>query len=131
MRIAPFAAALLLIAPAAFVQAQSPAAAAHKPAAAGSIRPGTYDIELAIGGGVLKGTLELTAIGDSLAAKIGVGDHAPPPIRSIKRNGTQLAINAGDTGVDVAYDLRFDGDAVTGKFTFNGDPGLISGKRRK
>ena len=117
MRIATFAAALLLIAPAAFAQAPSPATA-HKPVAAGgSIRAGMYDIELAIGGGVLQGTLELTAVGDSLAAKIGVGDHAPPPIKSIKRNGTQLAINAGD--------------AVTGKFTFNGDPGLISGKRRK
>ena len=132
MRIATFAAALLSIAPAAFAQAPSSPAAVQKPAAAtGSIKPGTYDIELAIGGGVLQGTMELTAIGDSLAAKIAVGDHEPPPVRSIKRTGDQLAISAGTTGIDVVYDLRFDGDAVSGKFSFNGDPGLISGKRRK
>jgi len=39
-------------------------------------------------------------------------------------------IEAGNDGVSVVYDLKFDGDAVAGKFTFNGDPGLVSGKRR-
>lgn len=127
IRIATAVATLLLSAPAA--SAQSPAAP-PKPAATAAIRPGTYDIELAIGGGVLNGTLEIIAVGDSLGAKISVGDHAPPPVRKITRVGTSLTIEAGADGVTVLYDLTFDGDGVGGKFTFNGDPGLITGKRR-
>jgi hypothetical protein len=129
LRIATLAATLLFGAAAA--SAQTPTTAtSSKAAAAGTIKPGTYDIELAIGGGVLAGTLEITTVGDSLGAKITVGDHAPPPVRKIKRSGSNLTIEAGDVGVSVNYDLTFDGDAVGGKFTFNGDPGLVTGKRR-
>jgi hypothetical protein len=131
LRTATFAAALVLSATT--VSAQAPATATTSKAAAttGTIKPGTYDIELAIGGGVLQGTLEITTVGDSLGARIAVGDHNPPPVRKIKRAGSNLTIEAGDTGVSVNYDLTFDGDAVGGKFTFNGDPGLVTGKRRK
>ena len=130
LRTATLAAAILL--GAAVASAQAPATATSKAAAtAGTIKPGTYDIELAIGGGIINGTMEITAVGDSLGAKIAVGDHAPPPVRKIKRSGSNLTIEAGDVGVSVNYDLTFDGDAVGGKFTFNGDPGLITGKRRK
>jgi hypothetical protein len=131
LRTATFAAALILSATA--VAAQTPATATSSKASttSGTIKPGTYDIELAIGGGVLNGTMEITAVGDSVAAKIAVGDHAPPPVRKIKRTGSNLTIEAGDVGVSVNYDLTFDGDAVGGKFTFNGDPGLVTGKRRK
>lgn len=122
-----------LVLGAAVASAQTPATATSSKAVAatGTIKPGTYDIELAIGGGVLTGTMEITAVGDSLGAKIAVGDHAPPPVRKIKRSGSKLTIEAGDVGVSVNYDLAFDGDAVGGKFTFNGDPGLVTGKRRK
>jgi hypothetical protein len=128
MRIATFATAFLLIASAA--SAQSPSTpAATKPT--GTIQTGTYDIELAIGGGTLPGTLELKPAGDSLSAFIKVGDHNPPPVTRITRNGSQLTIAAGAEGVNVEYRLTFTGDALTGTFTFNGDPGLVSGKRRK
>ena len=112
------------------LNAQAPASKSA-PATSAAIRPGTYDIEIAIGGGVLPGTMVLTAIGDSIAAKVSVGDHEPPPVRKITRNGAHLTINLGTDGVDVLYDLDFKDDAVTGKLTFNGDPGLVSGKRRK
>ena len=128
MSAATFAAALLLAASAASAQAPA-SSAASKPA--GAIQPGTYDIELAIGGGTLPGTLELKPAGDSLAAMVKVGDHNPPPVKRITRNGSQLTILAGDEGVNVEYRLTFAGDALTGTFTFNGDPGLVSGKRRK
>ena len=130
MHIATFAAAILLTASAAFAQAPGSASAAAKPAA-GSIQTGTYDIELAIGGGTLAGTLELKQVGDTLAAVVKVGDHAPPPIKRITRNGSQLTITAGDEGTNVEYRIAFAGDTLTGTFTFNGDPGLVSGKRRK
>ena len=120
MRLATFAAALLLTASAAFGQARPSA-----------IQTGTYDIELAIGGGTLPGTLELKPAGDSLSATVKVGDHNPPPVKRITRDGAKLTIVAGDEGVNVEYVLTFAGDAITGTFTFNGDPGLVSGKRRK
>ena len=128
-----FATALILTASGALAQSTgaASAAASRSATAAGTIKTGTYDIELAIGGGVIIGTLEIAPAGDSVTAKIGVGDHAPPPVRRIKRTGTSLTIEAGDAGVSVIYDLTFDGDAVNGKFTFNGDPGLVTGKRRK
>ena len=135
IRIATFAAALVVGATAATAAAaQTPAtqpATSSNASAARSIRTGTYDIELAIGGGVLAGTLEITPAGDSLTAKVAVGDHEPPPVRKITRAGANLMIEAGGDGIAVVYDLTFDGDAVSGKFSFNGDPGLVSGKRRK
>lgn len=114
------------------VSAQAPAstsASAPKTAATG-IRPGTYDLEVAFGGGVIQGTLELTAVRDSLTAKLHVGEHEPP-VRSITRKGTHLLVDAGAEGMQLAYDFQFDGDAVSGSFTFNGDAGLVTGKRRK
>ena len=128
MRIATFATAFLLIASAAFAQAPSTSATARP---TGTIQTGIYDIELAIGGGTLPGTLELKPAGDSLSAVIKVGDHNPPPVTRIARTGSQLMISAGADGVNVEYRLTFTGDALAGTFTFNGDPGLVSGKRRK
>jgi hypothetical protein len=132
MRLATFAAAFLVSAPAAFAQAPTSApAASRSPANAGPIQVGTYDIELAIGGGTIAGTLELKQLGDSLAATIKVGDHNPPPVRSLTRTGSQLDITAGDTGTNVSYRLKFAGDTISGTFVFNGDPGFVAGKRRK
>jgi hypothetical protein len=47
------------------------------------------------------------------------------------RNGSALHLEAGGDGVNVIYDLQFTTDTVNGKFTFNGDPGLVSGKLKK
>jgi hypothetical protein len=117
------------------VSAQGPgstsASASKAPTTATSaIRPGTYDLEVAFGGGVMQGTLELTTSGDSLTAKLHVGEHEPP-VRSITRKGTHLLVDAGAEGMQLAYDFQFDGDAVSGSFTLNGDAGLVTGKRRK
>ncbi|HUQ83288.1 MAG TPA: hypothetical protein VM076_19195 [Gemmatimonadaceae bacterium] len=130
MRFVTFAAALLVVAPAAFAQSSGAAVAASKSNTA-AIQPGMYDIELAIGGGTLNGTLELKQVGDSLAPTIRVGDHPPPPIKSVMRNGSALDIAAGDAGTNVAYKLKFNGETLSGTFTFNGDPGFVTGKRRK
>jgi hypothetical protein len=131
LRTVTFSAALLLAVTTASAQAPSAPATSSKAATSGAIKPGTYDLELAFGGGIMTGSLEITTVGDSVGAKLAVGDHAPPPIRKIKRSGSNLTIEAGDAGVTVVYDLAFDGDGVGGKFTFNGDPGLVTGKRRK
>ena len=130
LRTATFAAALILSATAAFTQGPT-TTPATRAAASGTITPGTYDIELAFGGGVIPGSIVIATAGDSLSARINVGDHEPPPVRKIKRNGSSLTVEAGTDGVNVVYDLTFSGDDVSGKFTFNGDPGLVSGKRRK
>ena len=131
-RVAMIAAALALSATAVSAQASNPAPAAKAAASTpATIQPGTYDLELAFGGGVMPGTLVITTAGDSISVKVNVGDHAPPPVRRITRKGAHLTIDLGDAGMNVLYDLDFTGDAVTGKFTFNGDPGLVSGKRKK
>ena len=133
-RIATLPASLLLIALSTrAVSAQAPASgSASKTTATGAsaIRPGTYDLEVAFGGGVMQGTLQLTAIGDSLAAKLHVGEH-DPQVRNMTRKGTQLVLDAGGEGMNLVYDFKFDGDAVSGSFKFNGDTGLVTGKRRK
>jgi hypothetical protein len=129
LRTVTLAAALILSATAAV--AQGPTTTPATKPAAGTITPGTYDIELAFGGGVMPGSIVIATAGDSLSARINVGDHAPPPVRKIKRNGSSLTVEAGADGVNVVYDLTFSGDDVSGKFTFNGDPGLVTGKRRK
>ena len=136
-RIAPLLVSVLFVAvlSTTTASAQGPAStsgSASKTAAthASTIRAGTYDLEVAFGGGVIQGTLELTAIGDSLAVKLHVGEHEPPA-RKITRKGAQLVVDAGAEGRDLVYDFQFDGDAVSGSFNLNGDAGLVTGKRRK
>ena len=123
LRIARLAAVLLIAAvPCATASAQAPKT--------GTVKPGTYDLELEMGGGTLPATLVLTAVGDSLAVKLNVGDHEAPPVRSLTRTGSHLSIALGTVGTNVLYQLDFDGDAVKGSFTYNDQPGFLTGKRR-
>lgn len=113
-------------------RAQAPAAPARSaPAQAqdGTVSPGTYDLEITYGGGVLAGLLVLKAEGDSLAATLTVGDHGSP-IRSVTRKGSSLTLH-GDPALNLRYDLQFKGDALTGSFTFGDNQGTLTGKRRK
>jgi hypothetical protein len=95
-----------------------------------AIQPGTYDLEIIYGGGALDGTLELIPAGDTLGAKLQVGDHASP-ITSVVRKGSRLMLRGGDEGMRLVYDLQFAGDSVSGTFTLNGEGGTVAGKRRK
>ena len=106
--------------------AQQNAAAQH----GATIQAGTYNIELTFGGGTMPGTLIVTVKGDSTDAKILLGEHAPP-IKSVVRKGSQLILSGTGEGIDVRYELQFSGDTVTGKFTFNGDPGGVTGRLKK
>jgi hypothetical protein len=95
-----------------------------------SIQPGTYDLEIVMGGGVTNGTLVLTSVRDSLDAKLSVGDHSPP-ITSIKRKGTQLQLAGTAPGLKIVYDLTFTSNTVKGTFEFNEQSGTVTGTRRK
>ena len=131
-RILTIATAIVVAATPAAAQAQS--ATAAKPAAntSGEIKAGVYDLEIAFGGGTMPGLLTVKQVNaDSLAATLKVGDHEPPPVRKLVRRGSSLRIEAGGDGVSVIYDLEFASEAVNGKFTFNGDPGIVSGKLKK
>jgi hypothetical protein len=132
LRIVTIATAVVLAATPVVAQSQSSATA--KPAAGptGEIKAGVYDLEIAFGGGTMPGLLTVTQVNaDSLTASLKVGDHEPPPVRKIVRRGSTLHLEAGGDGMSVIYDLQFTTDAVNGKFTFNGDPGLVSGKLKK
>jgi hypothetical protein len=130
LRLTTIAAAIVLAATPVIAQAQSSAA---KPAASpATIKPGVYDLDIAFGGGTMTGLLTIKAVNaDSLTASLQIGDHQPPPVRKLMRNGSALHLEAGGDGVNVIYDLQFTTDTVNGKFTFNGDPGLVSGKLKK
>jgi hypothetical protein len=95
-----------------------------------TIQPGTYDLEIVMGGGVVSGTLTLTAIRDSLDAKLHVGEHSPP-INSITRKGAQLQLAGNAPGLKIVYDLTFSGSTVNGTFEFNEQSGTVTGTRRK
>lgn len=123
------AALFICVAPLTVTRPQAPKATSTA-VAPSEIRPGTYDLDLAIGGGVLQGTLTLTAAGDSLTGALHVADH-DVPVRNLTRKGSTLVFDAGGEGMKVAYNIKFDGDSVSGSFTFNGDPGFVTGKRRK
>lgn len=132
LRILTIATAVVLAATPALTQAQSSAAAKPASTSSGEIKVGVYDLEIAFGGGTMPGTLTVKQVNaDSLTATLKVGDHEPPPLRKLVRNGSALRLEAGGDGMNVIYDLQFTSDAVTGKFTFNGDPGLVSGKLKK
>jgi len=131
-RVLTIATAVVLSATPVATRAQSSGAAKPAATAAGEIKTGEYDLEIAFGGGTMPGLLTIKQVNrDSLTATLRVGDHDPPPVRKIVRNGSALHLEAGGDGLNVIYDLQFTADAVNGKFTFNGDPGLVSGKLKK
>ncbi len=93
------------------------------------IKPGTWDLEIVFGGGILEGRLELTTSGDSLVAKLFVSDHQSP-VRAGAREGNKLALVSTAPGMDVGYKLEFDGDTMTGTFRYDSQDGTVKGKRR-
>lgn len=104
-------------------------AAAAQGAPSATIRNGTYDLEIAFGGGVLQGQLDIAVTGDSTAATLKVGDH-PSPVRAAERKANRLVLVSTNPGMDVRYELAFQGDAVSGTFTYGGQSGTLTGRRR-
>lgn len=94
-----------------------------------SIRPGVYPLEITFGGGVLEGTLDVTRAGDSLTVTLTVGDHASP-VRLAERSGNRLVLVSTTPGIAIRYELTFDGDQVTGTFSYDGQAGTVAGRRR-
>ena len=96
--------------------------------AGGAIPAGTYDLDITFGGGTMEGVLHITTQ-DSLQASLDVGDHHSP-VRVGARRGNHLALESTVPGMDVHYDLEFQGQNVTGTFRYNGNTGTIAGRRR-
>lgn len=95
-----------------------------------SIPSGTYNLEITFGGGVMEGTLVVKTIGDSLAVQLNVGDHVSP-VRAGERRSNRLVLESTSAAVPVRYELTFQKDSsVTGSFTYNGDSGSLTGRRR-
>lgn len=93
-----------------------------------AIRPGTYDLEIAFGGGIMEGTLVLTNAGDTLQARMAVGGH-DSPVRPVRGQGADLTLESG-AGLQVRYQLRFTGDSLSGTFVYDGEAGTVTGRRR-
>jgi hypothetical protein len=95
-----------------------------------AIQPGTYDLKLAFGGGILDATMEVGYKGDSITVSIKLGDHASP-VKPGARDGNKLILESTSPSNDVRYELEFKGDDVTGKFRYQGDMSTLTGRRRK
>ena len=93
-----------------------------------TIRPGTYDLEITFGGGILEGTLVVTQVGDSLGTRLMVGGH-DSPVHLARRNGLNIVLES-DPGISIRYQLEFRGDEVKGTFVYDGESGSVAGKRR-
>ena len=117
--------ALILVAVSTAGHAQAPTSQAQSQ----PIKPGTYGLAIVFGGGTIDGTLVLEAVGDSLAAKLKVADHASP-VRTLVRKGSRLTLTGGGEGMLLVYELDFRADSVSGSFTYNGEAGTVAGKRR-
>ena len=126
---AALAALLLSSTAAAPITAHARPPIAPTPAPVAAIRAGTYDLEIAFGGGVLEGRLEITVQGDSIGAELFVGEHASP-VKPTARDGDELTLESPKGEIAVRYRLRFDGDLVSGSFTYDGSDGTVTGKRR-
>lgn len=118
------------VAPLALANAQGAApapATASRPSS--SIRAGTYDLEIIFGGGTLEGTLEVKPAGDSLLTTLFVSGHVSP-VKPTKRQGGRLTLESTTAALPIRYDLEFKGDDVSGTFTYDGQAGSVSGRRR-
>jgi hypothetical protein len=94
-----------------------------------AIQAGTYDLSLAYGGGIVEATMEIGYKGDSITVSIKLGDHASP-VKPGARTGNKLILESNNPSNDVRYELEFTGDAVAGKFRFQGETSTLTGKRR-
>lgn len=104
------------------VQAQS---------APATIQPGTYDLQITYGGGVMEGTLEVRAPRrDSIAITLMVSGHESP-VRAGRRQGNKLALESTSPGTTIHYDLEFSGETVSGPFTYGDGGGTVTGRRRR
>ena len=97
--------------------------------AAAAIRAGTYDLEIAFGGGVLEGRLVIAVEGDGIGAELFVGEHVSP-VKPTSRDGDTLTLESPKGEIAIRYRLRFDGDLVSGSFTYDGNEGNVTGRRR-
>ena len=84
---------------------------------------------MAFGDGVTPGTLVITTEGDSLGARLHVGEH-DSPVHPTRPQGSRLILE-GNPGVKIRYQLDFKGDEVSGSFTYEGEVGTVTGKRRR
>lgn len=106
------------------------AALAFAAPAQAQIQNGTYALEIAFGGGILEGSLEITTPRrDSLAITLMVGGHQSP-VRLTRRQGNTIVLESTVPGMQIRYELEFRGDTVTGPFMYDGNEGRVSGRRR-
>lgn len=96
---------MLRLAIAVLAAATVPAAHAQQTQPA-AIQPGTYDLDVTFGGGLMTATLHVTTTGDSLAVTLHVADHASP-VRAGQRQGNRLVLESTVPGMDVRYELEF------------------------
>jgi hypothetical protein len=94
-----------------------------------TIAAGTYELSVAFGGGLLEATLEIAYVRDSMTAVLKLGDHESP-VKAGARRGNKLTLEPKSAGTDVRYELEFSGATVKGTFTYQGDTGTVTGKRR-
>lgn len=114
----------LLLASAAVAQNSTPPA---RPA--GSVTPGTYELEVAFGGGILEGLLTVPAARDSASLVMMVAGHQSP-VQQTKRQGNLLVLDNKTPDQKIHFELTFDGEGVKGSFTFGDGGGTVTGRRR-
>jgi hypothetical protein len=91
---------------------------------------GTYDLEVAFGGGTMTGVLTIAHVQDSVSASLHVGEHEPA-VKSFTAKGGRYSLVADPGDVEVVYDLGFSADTVSGTFTRGDQFGSVRGTRRK
>ena len=97
---------------------------------AGTIQPGTYDLAITFGGGIMEGELQIASVrGDSVAMLLKVGGH-DSPVRATQRRGNRLVLESTVPGMTIRYDLEFRADSVVGPFRYGDGEGSVAGRRR-
>lgn len=114
---------LLLVSAAA---AQAPATPARP---TGTVVPGTYDLEVAFGGGILEGRLTVPAARDSASLVLMVGGHQSP-VQQTRRQGNLLVLDNKTPDQKIHFELTFEGESVKGSFTFGDGGGTVTGRRK-
>lgn len=109
------------------LHAQASPAAGH-PVQARTIQAGTYDLSITFGGGVIPGSLTIGYTRDSLTAGVIVGEHESP-VRPGAQKGNSLVLEGTSPAVKIRYELSFRGDSVTGTFVYEGQSGVVAGRR--
>ena len=114
----------------------APAAPAPQPAAQQAARPaaldpvGVYDFSTSAQGTDVSGTVTITGANGRYGGTVATTATPEMPIKSVSVAGQTITVVIGAPDGDGVLEMKMDGAALTGTWSFGGMNGTLTGRKR-